>query len=353
MANELLTQQEIEALVDANMKRILTMDDVRDVVADGKIPKLAGTEAEYGKVRANFHGERLIMSTLVPLRPMITTDAVSTHDSVRGHIPFKGQVLNGTHNYWVEVLNGLVPMAQISAPGPNVTISEQCQMLDFEMIVRRYFARSSTSTNMCRQYMEDNVRNFCGHVLPEGMKPNQLLPYLMDTPSTKARDGGHDVSVSREFLFENGLVKPGDYIVLWGGVAEAFGMSEALLVPRRMIHADTKYEIGKNSEGRLVLADEIHTPDASRYWFADTYEQLVSQGKNPDSLSKEVVRAMGESKGGEAPPPLTDAQRREAAIVYIKSYQQLTGRRFEPDMRDPKDAVIADANAGLEQLLAA
>ena len=348
MSNEFLTEDEIKALVAENMDKRFTIADVRDVVESGAIPRLERAEPYYGKVRANFFGPELVTPTGIPLRVLIATAALSTHDKVRGHVPFKGQVLTQMSNYMLDIVGEALPSSQLATPGPNVVIAENCEMLDVEMVLRKFMAKSSTTTSLYHHYVNLGEREFCGHALPEGLVANQILPYLMDTPSTKEREADHDLSVSPEYLFEKGIVTPQQYNAIRNACIEAYGMAEAVLAPIGVILVDTKYEVGKNSRGQIVAVDEVLTLDASRYWLKDDYDEKFAAGQPPTSYSKQIARDTGKPT-----EDLTEDQIAMVAERYIDAFQKLTGQRFEPDLRDPIPAFVADVNDGLEQLLVA
>ncbi len=292
------------------------------------LPKL-GKRYE-GKVRDNY-------STPDGKRILVATDRISAFDVVLGTIPFKGQVLNQIAEYWFAETKKLAPNHVISVPDPNVTIARECTPLKAEFIMRAYLT-GVTTTSIWYAY-ERGAREFCGHKLPEGMKKNQKLPRPLLTPSTKAEHGDHDESASRARLIEMGAITAEDFDRA-GAIAEtlfAFGQKRA--AERGLILVDTKYEMGKSADGELLVIDEIHTPDSSRYWYAEDYEERLARGEDPRGLDKEYVRkwlVSERSYRGEGPPPaLADEVRVEAARRYIATYELITGRSFVPDTSDP------------------
>ena len=284
-----------------------------------------------GKVRDCYidreRGERII----------VVTDRLSAFDAVVGLIPAKGQVLNQLAGFWFERTAHLAPNHMIAVPDPNVMIARECEPLPVELVMRSYLT-GVTSTSIWKAY-ERGDRAFCGHRLPEGMRKNQRLPEAILTPSTKAAKGDHDVSVSREELLAMGRIDPGVFDRAAALAAALFAEGQRFAAARGLILADTKYEMGLARDGTLTVIDEIHTPDSSRYWYAEDYEARFERGEEPRSLDKEYVRrwlANDARWSGDGPPPvMPDEIRLEAARRYIASYELLTGRRFVPDLREP------------------
>jgi phosphoribosylaminoimidazole-succinocarboxamide synthase len=281
-----------------------------------------------GKVRENFtRGDR---------RTIVVTDRVSAFDVVLGTIPFKGQILNGLAHYWFSVTRDVFENHEIEVPDPQATVAIECDPIPVEMVVRGYLTGVS-STSIWRAY-ERGERTFCGHALPEGLAKHEKLPASIVTPSTKAPKGEHDESVAKDELFRRGLVDPATFDRLEAQALQLFALGQRLAGERGMILVDTKYELGRTPDGRIVLIDEIHTPDSSRYWYADTYEAAMTSGKDPKSIDKEYVRRWLVEQGftGDGTPPaLPDEVRIEAARRYIEAYETLTGTTFTPDTRPP------------------
>jgi phosphoribosylaminoimidazole-succinocarboxamide synthase len=269
-------------------------------------------------------------------RTIVVTDRLSAFDVVLGTIPFKGQVLNRMAAFWFEATADLAPNHVINVPDPTVMLARECQLLPVEFVMRAYMT-GVTSTSIWSHYQRGE-RRFCGHDLPDGMKKNQKLAKAILTPSTKAEKGEHDRSVSRAEVLEMGLLTAGEFdeaAVMCARVF-AFGQGEALR--RGLILVDTKYEIGRRADGALCLIDEIHTPDSSRYWYADDYQARFDRGEEPRGLDKEYVRRTLAEQGyrGDGPPPaLTDEVRVEAARRYIQVCELVTGRPFVPDTDEP------------------
>jgi phosphoribosylaminoimidazole-succinocarboxamide synthase len=264
-------------------------------------------------------------------------------------IPFKGQVVNQLAQFWFEETAGLAPNHVLSIPDPVVTIARECTPLKVELVMRAYLT-GVTSTSIWRAY-EQGERVFCGHRLPDGMVKNQPLPRPLLTPSTKAEKGGHDVSASREEIIASGAVSAELFDAAAEIAARLFAFGQERAAGRGLILVDTKYEMGLAADGALLVIDEIHTPDSSRYWFADDYEARLAAGQEPRSLDKEFVRRwLAEERGyrGEGAPPLIpDQVRVEAAARYMEIFELVTGRRFEPD-RSPDPAARVARNLGVK-----
>jgi phosphoribosylaminoimidazole-succinocarboxamide synthase len=300
------------------------------------------TLARYdGKVRDCFidreRGERII----------VVTDRLSAFDAVVGTIPSKGQVLNQLAQFWFERTAQIAPNHMLRVPDPNVMIARECAPLPVELVMRAYLT-GVTSTSIWKAY-EKGERTFCGHALPEGMKKNQRLPAAILTPSTKAAKGDHDVSVSREELLAMGKIAPDVFERAAAIAAALFAEGQRHALSRGLILADTKYEMGLAKDGTITVIDEIHTPDSSRYWYADDYEARLARGEEPRSLDKEYVRRWlsGEAGwSGDGPPPvMPDEIRLEAARRYIASYELVTGQTFVPDTREPLARIAAAIGA--------
>ncbi len=291
-------------------------------------------ERYSGKVRENFSrdGERLI----------IVTDRVSAFDCVLGTIPFKGQVLNKLAAYWFEVTGDLFPNHIIEVPDATATRAVECEPIKVEMVVRGYLTGSS-STSIWWAY-ERGDRVFCGHQLADGMVRHQKLPQNLVTPTTKAGKGEHDQNASKVELVEMGVIDAELFDRLEQNCLALFALGQKLAAERGLILVDAKYELGRRPDGEIVLIDEIHTPDSSRYWYVDTYDQAMAAGEDPRALDKEFVRRWLVSQGfhGDGTPPaLPDELRIEAAQRYIETYERMTGRSFEPDLAPPVERLSA------------
>ncbi len=282
-----------------------------------------------GKVRDNY-------STRDGRRFIVVTDRISAFDRVLGTVPLKGQVLNALAAWWFEKTRSTAPNHVLRVPDPNVLECLECEPLLVEMVVRAY-ATGTTSTSLWTHY-ERGERVFCGHELPEGLKKHQKLPEPILTPATKAPKGEHDVSGSREEILATGNVSARDFDEAAGYAMALFSEGQRLCAERGLILVDTKYEFGRTREGRLVVIDEIHTPDSSRFWQSATYDARLAAGKDPDPLDKDYVRrwylAQG-YRGDGPPPPLADEVRVGAAERYIAALEQITGSAFVPNEEPP------------------
>jgi phosphoribosylaminoimidazole-succinocarboxamide synthase len=323
--------------VDASVLRELI---ARETTLDALDPRFAALGEHYGgKVRENFtrDGERTI----------VVTDRVSAFDVVLGTIPLKGQVLNMLATHWFERTAAILPNHVLRVPDPQVTVAIECTPVPVELVVRGYLT-GTTSTSIWRAY-ERGLRTFCGHPLPDGMRKHEKLPTNLVTPSTKAPKGAHDESVAKDELFRRGLVEPALFDELEQRALALFAFGQAEAASRGLILADTKYELGRAPDGRIVLIDEIHTPDSSRYWYADGYERAMSAGEDPRALDKEFLRrwlvAQGFAGDG-PPPPLTDDVRVEAAQRYIETAEVVTGRAFVPDLEAPLPRLLRNLGLG-------
>lgn len=351
---KLMNQDEIKDLVQENINNMVGQEVIDSIVtvsddvvtSSPDIPRLEGSTYYQGKVRANFYGGDLITKDDIPLRVLITLGNISTHDKFKGVVPFKDQITSELSNYMFDLIKGTLPNSQIAAQG-IVAVAEQCQPMDFEMVLRKYMAKSGTKTSLYHNYVDLGKREFCGHKLPEGLVANGKLPYIMDTPSTKAKKGGHDESVSPQYLFDQSIVTPEDYAIVRNASIEAFGMGEAFLTQLGIILVDDKKEAGRGKDGRIKWIDEVLTLDAARYWKADDYEEKLSAGENPTSYSKEIARGLGEPG-----VPLTEQQVFQVACRYVDTYQLLTGKRFVEDLRDSRKKIVQDVNKCLDMTLA-
>ena len=282
-----------------------------------------------GKVRDCFvKGDR---------RYLIASDRISCFDVVVGTIPFKGQVLNQLAAFWFEKTRAVAPNHVIEVPDPMVTVARECAPVSIEFVFRAYLTGAS-STSIWRAYA-DGERMYCGHRLPDGMKKHQRLQAPLLTPTTKAEKGEHDELTSREALIERGVITAARYDEAEALLARLFAAGQSWATTRGLILVDTKYELGLDAAGNFVVIDEIHTPDSSRYWYADGYAEAFARGDDPKSLDKEYVRRWLQERGyhGDGPPPtLPDEVRCEAAQRYIETYERITGRAFEPATDEPQ-----------------
>ncbi len=285
-----------------------------------------------GKVRDTYaEGDRLVL---------VTTDRISAFDHVlRQTIPFKGQVLNQLAAFFFEETEDLVPNHALSVPDPNVTVARRCTPVPMEFVVRGYLAGHAW-----RVY-QGGARALCGQPLPENLRESSRLPESILTPATKAAEG-HDEDIRPEDAIARGLVSAKDFEQLKAWALRLFERGTALAQKRGLLLVDTKYEFGRAPDGSLCLIDEIHTPDSSRYYYADTYEERLEKGQPQRQLSKEFVREWLMDHGfqgqpGQALPDLPDDFRVEVTQRYVELYEQVTGRSFEPDTHaDPSGRIV-------------
>ena len=273
----------------------------------------------HGKVRDVYSIEGNILV-------MVATDRISAFDVVLPEgIPYKGQVLNQIANYFLDATCEKVPNWKLATPDPMVAVGIRCEGFRVEMIIRGYLTGSAW-----REYAA-GARELCGVKLPEGMKENEKFPEPIITPTTKA-DEGHDENISREEIIAQGLVSAEDYAVMERYTRDLFEIGTRMAADKGLILVDTKYEFGKH-EGKVLLIDEVHTPDSSRYFYADTYAELFAAGKPQRQLSKEFVRQwliengfMG--KPGQKVPEMTPEFIATVTDRYIELYEHVTGRPF-------------------------
>jgi phosphoribosylaminoimidazole-succinocarboxamide synthase len=287
---------------------------------------------EIGKVRDSYvAGER---------RFIVVTDRVSCFDVVVGTLPFKGQVLNQIAAFWFEITAAIAPNHLIEVPDPNVSVVRECRPLPVEFVYRGYLT-GSTATSIWTAY-ERGERSYCGHTLPDGLAKHERLPTPILTPTTKASKGQHDELTSRAELLARGVISEEVFDAAAGIAAELFAEGQRWAESRGLILVDTKYELGLDADGEVVVIDEIHTPDSSRYWYPDAYERAMSEGGDPQALDKEYVRRWLGEQGyrGDGPiPEIPVAVRCEAARRYIEAYEQITGRSFEPNLEPPQPRI--------------
>jgi phosphoribosylaminoimidazole-succinocarboxamide synthase len=294
-------------------------------------------EREKGKVRDCYMQDNL--------RIIVVTDRISAFDCVLGTIPFKGQVLNQLAAFWFEETRDIAPNHVVKIPDPNVMVVRECEQLPLEFVVRGYIT-GVTKTSAWYNY-EQGVRNFSGNVLPEGMRKNQKFDRPILTPTTKLEK--HDRPISKDEAVGEGLIDAATFESAAEICFKLFDCGVKHAASRGLILVDTKYEIGKRA-GQLTISDEIHTPDSSRYWFADTYEQLLGEGREQRKIDKEYVRewlADQGFRGDGDPPALPDDVRIEAARRYIHAYELITGRDFVVSEEQPVERIRKALNSYL------
>ncbi len=293
------------------------------VLSDAFIPELPNHYG--GKVRDNYDlpdGRRII----------IATDRLSAFDRILTAIPDKGHVLTQTARYWFEATSDICPNHVIAYPDPNVVIGRRLDILPVEVVVRGYLA-GTTGTSLLTLYKQEE-RQMYGLKLPDGLRDNQALPEPVITPTSKAFDGGHDEPLTPEEILDRGLLTAAQWQTLSSYALSLFSRGQQLAARHGLILVDTKYEFGTDGDGNIVLADEIHTPDSSRYWIADGYLEAFESGTRPKSFDKDFVRAWVVERCNpykDEIPPIPPELIEETARVYRTAYETITGETFRPD----------------------
>jgi phosphoribosylaminoimidazole-succinocarboxamide synthase len=276
----------------------------------------------FGKVRDNYDladGRRII----------IASDRLSAFDTVLAAIPFKGQVLTQTARYWFEATADVCPNHVLDYPDPNVVVGRRLDILPVEIVVRDYLA-GTTGTSILTLYKQGR-REMYGHVLPDGLAPNQKLPGPIITPTSKAFDGGHDEPLTASQILDQGLLTHAQWETVCAYALALFSRGQAMAASRGLILVDTKYEFGLDPDGQVILADEIHTPDSSRYWFAATYEERLARGGRPESFDKDFVRAWVAERCDPYKDPIPRIPAEmilQTSGVYIDAFETITGQAF-------------------------
>ncbi len=267
---------------------------------------------------------------------MVASDRISAFDVVLPKaIPFKGQVLNQIAEHFLNATRDVVPNWLVASPDPNVSVGLKCETYPVEMVVRGYLAGHAWRT------YKSGLRTLCGVTLPEGLKENDKLPTPIITPTTKAHEG-HDEDISREEILAKGLVSEEEYSQLEKYTLALFAKGTAMAAEQKLILVDTKYEFGKK-DNQITLIDEIHTPDSSRYFYAEGYEERQNNNEAQKQLSKEFVRewliANGfQGKDGQVIPEMTDEWVNQVSERYIELFEQVTGKKFIKD--DSEDVLV-------------
>lgn len=297
------------------------------VLKDAIDPGLPGLHR--GKVRDNYDlpdGRRIL----------VTSDRLSAFDRVLCCVPFKGQVLNGIARWAFEQTADLCPNHVLDYPDPNIVVGRRLQILPVEIVIRGYLA-GTTGTSILTMYRSGR-REMYGQRFPDGLADNQQLEAAIITPTSKAADGAHDEPLTADEIVARGLLTRS----MWEQVSETalalFARGQTLAAERGLILADTKYEFGLDAAGTLRLADEIHTPDSSRYWRADTYPQRFAAGERPNSFDKDVIRewvAKTYDPYGKDIPEIPPELIWKTALTYVEAYERITGRDLEPPPSAP------------------
>jgi phosphoribosylaminoimidazole-succinocarboxamide synthase len=300
----------------------------RYILAESFIPELPGRYR--GKVRENYDlsdGTRIL----------IATDRISAFDRILAAIPLKGLVLTQTARFWFEMTKEVCCNHVIEYPDPNVLVCKRLSMMPVEIVVRDYLA-GTTSTSILKMYKKGS-REMYGHRLPEGLRDNQKLPETIITPTTKAEQGDHDAPLSAEEILARKLLTEKQWREVSEKALALFTSGRELAAKRGLILVDTKYEFGFDENGAIVLADEVHTPDSSRYWLSASYLARFAAGEPPDTLDKDFMRRWVAARCDPYKDQIPDIPPDvilEAAVRYVNVYEQLTGQELElPDATVP------------------
>lgn len=309
------------------------------VLDDATIPELP---AHYrGKVRDNYDlpdGRRII----------IATDRISAFDRILAAIPLKGQVLTQTARFWFEQTRDICPNHVLEYPDPNVVVGRRLDILPVEIVVRDYLA-GTTGTSVLTLY-KAGQREMYGVRLPDGLRDNQKLPRPIITPTSKAFDGGHDEPLTPDQIVSQTLLTAAQWSQLSDYAFALFARGQEIAARHGLILVDTKYEFGTDAEGRIILADEIHTPDSSRYWLAGSYQDRFARGERPESFDKDFVRSWVAARCDPYKDPIPEIPApviRDTAQVYLRAYETITGGRF--DMPDRERPVLERIRENLAQ----
>ena len=304
---------------------------------------LTRTDFKFEGQKSVYHGKvRDVYNINDELMVMVATDRISAFDVVlpKG-IPFKGQVLNQIAAKFLDATTDICPNWKLATPDPMVTIGLKCEGFRVEMIIRSILTGSAW-----REY-KNGCRELCGVKLPDGMKENERFPEPIITPTTKA-DEGHDMNISKEEIIAQGIVSAEDYAIMEDYTRKIFKRGQEIAAKRGLILVDTKYEFGKR-DGKVYLIDEIHTPDSSRYFYADGYEEKLAKGEPQRQLSKEFVRQwliehnfMNEP--GQVMPEITDEYAESVSERYIELYEHIVGERFERENSEEDIASRIESN---------
>jgi phosphoribosylaminoimidazole-succinocarboxamide synthase len=294
-----------------------------------KMNTITTTNFNFPDQKSVYHGKvREVYNINDELLVMVATDRLSAFDVVlpKG-IPYKGQILNQIATKFMELTQDIVPNWLIATPDPSVAVGHLCTPFKVEMVIRGYL-----SGHAAREYASGK-RTICGVSMPEGLKENDKFPVPIITPTTKADNGEHDADISRENILSNGIVSEEDYIVLEKYTRALFQRGTEIAASRGLILVDTKYEFGKTKDGVIVLIDEIHTPDSSRYFYSEGYQERQDKGEEQKQLSKEFVRRWliengFQGKEGQQIPDMNEEYINSVSERYIELYEKILGEKF-------------------------
>ena len=297
--------------------------DLSRSLPQARIPELPNPY--FGKVRDCYDlpdGTRLLISS----------DRISAFDQILAVIPWKGQVLTQLARYWFDNTGDIAANHVISYPDPNVVLGKKLTILPVEIVVRGYLA-GTTSTSILTRY-KTGARVMYGHTLPDGLRDNEALPQAIITPTSKAFDGGHDEPLTADEILASGLLTRAQWDEVSAKALALFARGQEMARKQGLILVDTKYEFGTDVDGNILLADEIHTPDSSRYWIAEGYQQAFESGTRPPSFDKDVIRAWVVARCDPYKDPVPDIPLEmieKTALVYIEAFEAITGQPFVPD----------------------
>ena len=302
---------------------------------------LPKTNYQFPNQRSVYHGKVRDVYFLDDVLVMVASDRISAFDVIlpKG-IPYKGQILNQIASKFLDATSDICPNWKMASPDPMVTVGRVCKGFPVEMIVRGSLCGSAW------RFYKNGGRNLCGNILPDGMKENQKFPVPLITPTTKAEQGEHDADISKEEILAKGLVSPEDYAVLEDYTMKLFLRGTEIAAKKGLILVDTKYEFGK-ADDKIYLIDEIHTPDSSRYFYAQGYEEQFAKGLPQKQLSKEFVREWLMANGfqgqeGQQVPEMTEEVVNGITNRYIELYEHITGEKFVPAPADNVEQRIYD-----------
>jgi phosphoribosylaminoimidazole-succinocarboxamide synthase len=310
--------------------------DLTRSLPEARIPELPNPY--FGKVRDCYDlpdGTRLLISS----------DRISAFDQILAVIPWKGQVLTQLARYWFDNTGDIAANHVLGYPDPNVVHCKRVTILPVEIVVRGYLA-GTTSTSILTQY-KTGARQMYGHHLPDGLRDNQALPAPIITPTSKAFDGGHDEPLTADEIVQTGLLTKSQWDEVSEKALALFARGQKMAAERGLILVDTKYEFGTDPDGTILLADEIHTPDSSRYWIADGYDAALRDGTRPPSFDKDVIRSWVVARCDPYKDPIPEIPHEmieKTAQVYIQAFEAITGQTFTPDTsgKTPLDRVRAN-----------
>ena len=318
------------------------------VLSHARIPELPNPY--FGKVRDCYD---LAADASHPngRRILIASDRISAFDRILAAIPFKGQILTQIARFWFDRTADILPNHVLSYPDPNVVIGQRLTILPVEVVVRGYLA-GSTSTSVLTQYKQGQ-RAMYGHVLPDGMRDNQILARPIITPTSKAFDGDHDAPLTASDILSQGLLTADQWDEVSTAALALFARGQQMAAERGLILVDTKYEFGTDQNGKVLIADEIHTPDSSRYWIASGYEAAFERGTRPPSFDKDVIRSWVAARCDPYHDPLPEIPAEMIAAtsaVYVQAYEAITGQTFAPDLSG--DTVLDRVRTALQPYFA-